>query len=76
MRENHTFHVTMVQCLRNWPSSLSVELFRLQMERRKKEKRLRFVGSFAKVGWKLWRSEKGMGLHRLLKSWVKQESAT
>ena len=34
----------------------SVQLLRLQLAGSKEEERLRFVGSFAKSGWNLWRS--------------------
>ena len=38
----------------------SVQLFRLQLGRSKEEEGLRCVGSFAKAGWKLWRSGNGL----------------
>ena len=38
----------------------SVQLFRHQLGRSKEEEGLRCVGSFAKAGWKLWRSGNGL----------------
>ena len=41
-----------------------VELLCLRLERRKVEERLRCVGSFAKAGWKLWRSGNSLWISR------------